>query len=87
MTSSRTMRPGAVKTAAFTSGYGVRSDPFRGAAAMHAGIDLAEDLVEPWYAAYRAFAANRIDRVVVRREINVHNLIATLMCLNRLRWL
>ena len=30
-----------VKTAAFTSGYGVRSDPFRGAAAMHAGIDLA----------------------------------------------
>ena len=30
-----------VKTAAFTSGYGVRSDPFRGGAAMHAGIDLA----------------------------------------------
>ncbi|WP_345166723.1 M23 family metallopeptidase [Sphingomonas daechungensis] len=30
-----------VKTAAFTSGYGVRSDPFRGAAAMHPGIDLA----------------------------------------------
>jgi murein DD-endopeptidase MepM/ murein hydrolase activator NlpD len=30
-----------VQTAAFTSGYGVRSDPFRGAAAMHAGIDLA----------------------------------------------
>src|SRR3546814_8851095 len=26
-----------VKTAAFTSGYGVRSDPFRGGAAMHAG--------------------------------------------------
>ena len=30
-----------VRTAAFTSGFGVRSDPFRGAAAMHAGIDLA----------------------------------------------
>ena len=30
-----------VKTGAFTSGYGVRSDPFRGSAAMHAGIDLA----------------------------------------------
>ena len=30
-----------VKTAAFTSGYGVRSDPFRHSAAMHAGIDLA----------------------------------------------
>ena len=30
-----------VKTAAFTSGYGVRSDPFRGAAAMQAGIDHA----------------------------------------------
>jgi murein DD-endopeptidase MepM/ murein hydrolase activator NlpD len=28
-------------TATFTSGYGVRSDPFRGQAAMHAGIDLA----------------------------------------------
>jgi len=25
----------------FTSGYGVRSDPFRGRAAMHAGVDLA----------------------------------------------
>ena len=30
-----------VRTAAFTSGYGVRSDPFRHSAAMHAGIDLA----------------------------------------------
>ncbi|HEU4704277.1 MAG TPA: M23 family metallopeptidase [Sphingomicrobium sp.] len=30
-----------VKTGAFTSGYGVRSDPFQGRAAMHAGIDLA----------------------------------------------
>lgn len=25
----------------FTSGYGVRSDPFRGRAAMHSGVDLA----------------------------------------------
>lgn len=30
-----------LQTATFTSGYGVRSDPFRGSAAMHAGIDLA----------------------------------------------
>ena len=30
-----------VRTAAFTSGYGVRSDPFQGRSAMHAGIDLA----------------------------------------------
>ena len=39
-----------VRTAAFTSGYGVRSDPFRGAAAMHAGIDLAGPLGTPIYA-------------------------------------
>jgi murein DD-endopeptidase MepM/ murein hydrolase activator NlpD len=39
-----------VKTAAFTSGYGVRSDPFRGAAAMHAGIDLAGPVGTPIYA-------------------------------------
>ena len=35
---------------AFTSGYGVRSDPFRGRAAMHAGIDLAGPLGTPIYA-------------------------------------
>jgi murein DD-endopeptidase MepM/ murein hydrolase activator NlpD len=39
-----------VRTAAFTSGYGVRSDPFRGAAAMHAGIDLAGPSGTPIYA-------------------------------------
>ena len=39
-----------VKTAAFTSGYGVRSDPFRGAAAMHAGIDLAGPTGTPIHA-------------------------------------
>jgi murein DD-endopeptidase MepM/ murein hydrolase activator NlpD len=39
-----------VKTAAFTSGYGVRSDPFRGAAARHAGIDLAGPAGTPIYA-------------------------------------
>jgi murein DD-endopeptidase MepM/ murein hydrolase activator NlpD len=39
-----------VRTAAFTSGFGVRSDPFRGAAAMHAGIDLAGPSGTPIYA-------------------------------------
>ena len=39
-----------VRTAAFTSGYGVRSDPFRGGAAMHAGIDLAGPNGTPIYA-------------------------------------
>ena len=39
-----------VKTAAFTSGYGVRSDPFRGVAAMHAGIDLSGPRGTPVYA-------------------------------------
>ena len=34
----------------FTSGYGVRSDPFRGHAAMHAGIDLAGPTGTPVYA-------------------------------------
>ena len=39
-----------VRTAAFTSGFGVRSDPFRGAAAMHAGIDLAGPVGTPIHA-------------------------------------
>ena len=39
-----------VKGTSFTSGYGVRSDPFRGRAAMHAGIDLAGPLGTPVYA-------------------------------------
>jgi murein DD-endopeptidase MepM/ murein hydrolase activator NlpD len=34
----------------FTSGYGVRSDPFKGRAAMHAGIDLAGPMGTPIYA-------------------------------------
>jgi murein DD-endopeptidase MepM/ murein hydrolase activator NlpD len=34
----------------FTSGFGVRSDPFRGRAAMHAGIDLAGPIGTPVYA-------------------------------------
>ena len=39
-----------VTAATYTSGYGVRSDPFRGSAAMHAGIDLAAPLGTPIYA-------------------------------------
>jgi murein DD-endopeptidase MepM/ murein hydrolase activator NlpD len=39
-----------VKGVSFTSGYGVRSDPFRGRAAMHAGIDLAGPIGTPIYA-------------------------------------
>jgi murein DD-endopeptidase MepM/ murein hydrolase activator NlpD len=34
----------------FTSGYGVRSDPFRGYAAMHAGLDLAGPMGTAIYA-------------------------------------
>ena len=39
-----------VRGTSFTSGFGVRSDPFRGRAAMHAGIDLAGPIGTPIYA-------------------------------------
>ena len=39
-----------VKTAEFTSGYGTRTDPFRGGAARHQGIDLAAPIGTPIYA-------------------------------------
>jgi len=47
---------------AFTSGYGIRSDPFRGRAAMHAGIDLAGPLGTPIHAT--------ADGIVGRAEYN-----------------
>ena len=39
-----------VRMAAFTSGYGVRNDPFGGGAARHMGIDLAGPMGTPIYA-------------------------------------
>ena len=39
-----------IQTGSFTSGYGVRSDPFRGGAAMHAGIDLSGPVGTPIHA-------------------------------------
>jgi murein DD-endopeptidase MepM/ murein hydrolase activator NlpD len=39
-----------VRGTALTSGFGVRSDPFRGRAAMHAGIDLAGPIGTAIYA-------------------------------------
>ena len=39
-----------VRTASFTSGFGVRSDPFQARAAMHPGIDLAGAMGTPIYA-------------------------------------
>ena len=47
---------------AFTSGFGVRSDPFRGRAAMHGGIDLAGPMGTPIYAT--------ADGIVQRSEWN-----------------
>jgi murein DD-endopeptidase MepM/ murein hydrolase activator NlpD len=39
-----------VREANFTSGFGVRADPFRRRAAMHAGVDLAGPVGTPIYA-------------------------------------
>ena len=39
-----------VQTMIFTSNFGVRSDPFRGTAAMHAGVDIPGPVGTPIYA-------------------------------------
>jgi murein DD-endopeptidase MepM/ murein hydrolase activator NlpD len=39
-----------VEHLAFTSNYGIRSDPFRGTAAMHAGVDIPGPVGTPVYA-------------------------------------
>lgn len=39
-----------VDAVSFTSGFGVRSDPFRGGAAMHAGVDISGPIGTPIYA-------------------------------------
>ena len=39
-----------VERMAFTSNYGVRADPFRGTAAMHAGVDIPGPVGTPIYA-------------------------------------
>jgi murein DD-endopeptidase MepM/ murein hydrolase activator NlpD len=39
-----------VERLSFTSNYGVRSDPFRGTAAMHAGVDIPGPVGTPIYA-------------------------------------
>ena len=39
-----------VEHLAFTSNYGIRSDPFRGVAAMHAGVDIPGPVGTPVYA-------------------------------------
>lgn len=44
------LRPVAMTTTNFTSGFGVRADPFRHSAAMHAGIDLSGPIGTPIYA-------------------------------------
>ncbi len=40
-----------VKAFSYTSGFGVRYDPFNGGAAMHAGVDMAGSMGESIYAA------------------------------------
>jgi murein DD-endopeptidase MepM/ murein hydrolase activator NlpD len=39
-----------VQSLSFTSNYGVRSDPFRGGAAMHSGVDIPGTYATPIYA-------------------------------------
>ena len=44
---------------AYTSNYGIRSDPFRGTAAMHAGVDIPGPVGTPVYATADGMVASR----------------------------
>ena len=47
---SRSRRSSRSSKLNFTSNFGVRSDPFRGTAAMHAGVDIPGPIGTPIYA-------------------------------------
>jgi len=45
----------------FTSNFGIRSDPFRGTAAMHAGVDIPGPVGTPIYAGWQGGYGNLVE--------------------------